>query len=221
MYLKAHQMENVFHPPLREYLSLMDYEPGELICSKGEQPQYLYVLMKGKIKIHTSSAEGKTLILSFKSPLEAIGDIEYIQGAEFLNTVQAVTPVTMIAIHHRWLNKYGKEHPPLLQFLLEIITQKFYIKSNLLSFNLMYPVEVRLASYLLSVSVDDSDVLITGNRSVFNLLDVANLIGTSYRHLNRVMQKFGEEGLVERHRGFIRILDKERLRAIANHNIYE
>jgi hypothetical protein len=36
---------------------------------------------------------------------------------------------SMIGVHHRWLKKYGSDHSPLLQFLLEIITQKFFIKS--------------------------------------------------------------------------------------------
>jgi CRP-like cAMP-binding protein len=127
----------------------------------------------------------------------------------------------MIGVHHRWLKKYGKDYSPLLQFLLEIITQKFYMKSNSLSFNLMYPVEVRLASYLLSVSFDESDSLLKGQLRSTSLRDAANLIGTSYRHLNRVIQQFCTEGLIERNKGFIIIKNREGLNALASHNIYE
>ncbi|WP_223067967.1 Crp/Fnr family transcriptional regulator [Paenibacillus caui] len=220
-YLHAHQIESIFNEPLIPYLSLYSYDQGELICSQGEPSQALYLLVKGKIKIYTTSAEGKTLILSFKTPLEVIGDIEYIQGIDFINTVQAVSSVCMIGVHHRWLKKYGKDYSPFLQFLLEIITQKFHIKSNHLSFNLMHPVEVRLASYLLSVSFDESDSLFQGQLSTFSLMDTANLIGTSYRHLNRVIQKFCAEGLIERNQGFILVKDREGLSELAGHNIYE
>jgi CRP-like cAMP-binding protein len=72
-----------------------------MICSQGEGAQYLYVLVKGKIKIYTSSAEGKTLILSFKTPLEVIGDLEYVQGIDFINTVEAVSSVIMVGVDHR------------------------------------------------------------------------------------------------------------------------
>lgn len=220
-YLLAHRIDTIFNEQIKPYLSLYSFDEGEPICSQGEASQYLYVLVKGKIKIFTTSAEGKTLILSFKTPLEVIGDIEYVRDIDFINTVEAVSPVIMIGIHHQWLKKYGNEYAPLLQFLLEIITQKFHIKSNSMRFNLMYPVEVRLASYLLSVSFDDSDSLFKGEISTSTLPDAANLIGTSYRHLNRVIHRFCTIGLVERNKGFITVKDRKRLSALANHNIYE
>lgn len=220
-YLHAFNIESVFHEQLIPHLSLYSFEQGELICSQGEPSQCLYVLVKGKIKIYTTSPEGKTLILSFKSPLEVIGDIEYIRDTDIINTVEAVSSVCMIGIHYRWLRKYGKDYSPLLQFLLENITRKFYVKSYSFSFNLMYPVEVRLASYLLSVSFDDTDSMFQGQLSTIHLKDVANLIGTSYRHLNRVIKQFCTDGLVERSKGFIIVKDKEGLHARASRNIYE
>ncbi|MWV42898.1 cyclic nucleotide-binding domain-containing protein [Paenibacillus sp. HJL G12] len=220
-YMKDHQLEAIFNEPLISHMCLFSYEKGELICSQGQPAQYLYVLVKGKIKVYNTSTEGKTLIISFKNALEMIGDIEYIQGADFINTVEAVTPVSMIGIHHQWLDAYGKDHMPLLKFLLKIITGKFYMKSNALSFNLMYPVEVRLASYILSVSFDPSDVLFRGQLSTSELRDAANLIGTSYRHLNRVILQLCNEGILERGKGYIHVRDRDRLTDIAGHSIYE
>ncbi|MGG1658832.1 Crp/Fnr family transcriptional regulator [Brevibacillus sp. NRS-1366] len=220
-YLHVHQLDSVFNEQLLPHLSLYRFKQGDLICSQGEPAQSLYVLVKGKVKIYTTSAEGKTLILSFKTPLELIGDIEYVRGTTNLNTVEAVTSVLMIGVQYRWLKKYGSGYVPFLQFLLEIITNKFYTKSNSMSFNLLYPVEVRLASYLLSVSFDESDALFKGQLGTANLSDAANLIGTSYRHLNRVIQQLCAEGLIERTKGVILVKDRERLAALASGNIYE
>ncbi|MEW9702227.1 Crp/Fnr family transcriptional regulator [Paenibacillus sp. SI8] len=172
-YLHAHGIENKFNEQIMPHLSLYLFHQGEAICSQGEPSQYLYVLVKGKVKIYTTSLDGKTLILSFKTPLDLIGDIEYIQGIDIMNTVEAVS------------------------------------------------VEVRLASYLLSVSFDESDCRFQGQFNTATLRDVANLIGTSYRHLNRVIQLFCKEGLIARNRGFILVKDRDGLRALANHNIYE
>ncbi|MCM3733682.1 cyclic nucleotide-binding domain-containing protein [Fictibacillus nanhaiensis] len=222
-YLNIHEIENIFNEEVKPYLSLYSFDHGELICSQGDPADCLYVLVKGKVKIFTTSPEGKTLILSFKKPLDSIGDIEYVQhGTEFINTVEAVSSVHMIGIHHRWLRKYASDHTPLLQFLLKVITQKFYIKSSSLSFNLLYPVEVRFASYLLSVCFEENNSLTTGRLSTGHLMDAANLIGTTYRHLNRVIQQLSKDGLVERHKGYILVKDKDGLSALASHNnIYE
>ncbi|GGB62972.1 Crp/Fnr family transcriptional regulator [Fictibacillus barbaricus] len=221
-YLGAYEIESIFNEDLRPYLALYRYDHGELICSQGDPYDYLYVLVKGKLKIFTTSPEGKTLILSFKTPLDVVGDIEYVQNTEIINTVEAVSEVHMIAVHHRYLKKFASDHTPLLKFLLDVITQKFYVKSSSLSFNLLYPVEVRFASYLLSVCFDESDALYSGKLSTGALIDAANLIGTSYRHLNRVIQHLSQEGLVERHKGFIVVKDRNGLSKLANHkNIYE
>jgi len=220
-YLHAYQIESIFNEQILSHLSLYSFDQGELICSQGEPSQYLYVLVKGKIKIYTTSAEGKMLILSFKTPLEAIGDIEYVRGTDTLNTVEAVSSVYMIGVHYRWLKKYARDYSPLLQFLLQIISQKFFIKSNSLSFNLMYPVEVRLASYILSVSFDETDSLFTGQLGTASLRDAANLIGTSYRHLNRVIKQLCTEGLIERNKELILVKDRKGLSALASGNIYE
>jgi CRP-like cAMP-binding protein len=215
-YLQTYKLETIFPKNLVPYLSLYNFKPGALICSQGEAAEFLYVLVKGKIKIFTSSAEGKTLILSFKTPLEVIGDLEYVQEIDFINTVEAVSPVCMIGVHHRWLKKYGSDHAPLLKFLLDIITKKFHTKSLSMSFNMMYPVEVRLASYLLSVSFAECE-----NQISISIKDAANLIGTSYRHLNRVITQFCKKGLIERNKGFIIVKDREGLRELAGDNIYE
>jgi len=213
-YIKMHQIDAIFTEQLLPHLALYSFDKGEFICSQGDPSQYLYILVEGKLKIYTSSPEGKTLILSFKTPLEVIGDLEYVQGIDFINTVEAVSSVMMIGVHHRWLKQYGHDHAPLLNFLLEIITKKFHLKNKSMSFNIMYPVEVRLASYLLSVSVEESELVIS-------IKDAANLIGTSYRHLNRVITQFCEEGLIERNRGFILVKNLEGLRNLAGGNIYE
>ncbi|GGO01655.1 Crp/Fnr family transcriptional regulator [Saccharibacillus kuerlensis] len=220
-YLSQHGLETIFHEPLRPHLSLYAFDPGEELCTQGAQADMLYVLVKGKIKIYTTSPEGRTLVISFKNPPEVVGDIEYLRDLNIINTVEAVSPVTVIGISGKMLKRWGEDHAPLLRFMLDIITKKFYIKSDFLSFNLMYPVEVRLASYLLSVCYDESDAGFEGRLSVSELTDTANLIGTSYRHLNRVIRKLSEEGMVERSGGYLHVRDRTHLEQLAGRNLYE
>lgn len=221
-YIQTYEIEPMLNKELLPYLTLYRYDHGELICSQGDPYENLFLLVKGKLKIFNTSPEGRTLILSFKTPLDVVGDIEYVKVTDFINTVEAVSEVHMIAIHHRWLKKFASDHTPFLNFLLKMITEKFYVKSSSLSFNLLYPVEVRFASYLLSVCFDESDAHYSGKLSTSHLMDAANLIGTSYRHLNRVIQHLSSEGLVERHKGFIVVKNRDGLSKVANHrNIYE
>ncbi|TYP69509.1 Crp/Fnr family transcriptional regulator [Paenibacillus methanolicus] len=221
-YLRDPQLAQVFPDVLVPHMSLRRFEQGELVCAQGERIEELFVLVKGKLKVYTNTAEGRTLVLCFKTPLEVIGDLEYFSETDVHNTVEAVGTVHTIAIPHKWLRKYGHDHAPLLDFLLRILTRKFLVKSSSTNLNLLYPVEVRLASYLLSVCFDETDADFRGRLPVRRLKDAANSMGTSYRHLNRVIQQFIESGLIEREDGHLVVLDKAGLQVkAADRNIYE
>lgn len=218
-YLQKYDLDKVLPEALWPHLVLFRFEPDEPLCLQGEEPEYLYFLVQGKVKVYTSSTEGKALLISFTTPLGIIGEIECLQGWENLNTVMTVTPVETIAIRKREIGQYLEE-ASFLRFLLDTVTQKFYRKSGALSFNLLYPVEARLASYLLSVSSGnekESSAVV----SMVNLKDISDLIGTSYRHLNRVLQSFSEEGLVERKDRMLVVKDRNGLMAVSGQNIYE
>ncbi|MCA1295566.1 cyclic nucleotide-binding domain-containing protein [Paenibacillus sp. alder61] len=220
-YLREYGLEPVLYEKIRPYCALYEYNRGDLICSQGESPEILYILVKGKLKVFTTNAEGKTLVISFKTALELVGDIEYVQETDILNTVEAVTGVHMIAVPYRILRRYGQEHAPLLQFLLKVITRKFYLKSNSISLNMMYPVDVRLASYLVAAFSDESHNPVSGLLSTAELKDVANLIGVSYRHLNRIILQFCSNGLLERKKGGLLVKNLDGLGKMAIRNIYE
>ena len=103
----------------------MSIRKCELICREGETSEYLYVLVEGKIKIFTTSPQDKTLVLCFKTPLEVVGDIEYVRESHIVNTVQAVSPVVMLRIHYRWLSELASDYAPLLQFCLKLSHTSF------------------------------------------------------------------------------------------------
>lgn len=218
-YYNRYELARVLPEQLKTHLALYRFEPEEALCLQGDEAHYLFLIVQGKVKVFTTSSEGNMLLINFMSPLGVIGEIECIRGVENLNTVTAVTEVVAIGLHKRWFEQYADE-APFLRFLLEMVTDKFYWKSLSLSFNLLHPVEVRLASYLLSVSVESGEgAPSTANLS--DLKDIAGMIGTSYRHMNRVLQSFQSQGLVERRRGVIVVKDRQGLSEVAGKNIYE
>lgn len=214
-YLKQFQLMELFPPGVRQEMTLATFKNGERLFSQDDEAHILYFLVKGKLKISMLSPEGKRLILAFKTPFDIVGDIEYVRNCPFINTVEAVTDIEVIGISHHILRKQLNENAAWLQFLLRTITQKFESKSRAMNFNLLYTVDVRVASYLLSMTPTQPVLDST------SLVDMADLIGTSYRHLNRVLQQFEQAGWLVKKRGKITLLDRKALLAQAGQNIYE
>ncbi|SFB09649.1 MULTISPECIES: Crp/Fnr family transcriptional regulator [unclassified Bacillus (in: firmicutes)] len=220
-YLDQFDLNSIFSREVKQKLSLYQFQQGDILCSKGDEIQHMYFLVKGKVKISTTSPEGKTLIVRFKTPLAVLGDIEYVKGMHIFNTVEAVTEGFTLGVHFNDLKSMKSNQLEFSQFLLEIITQKFYTESHAASFNMLYPVETRLASYLLSLSSDGEGSMFHEEMQTSNLTEIADVLGTSYRHLNRVVHKLNEEGIIRRKRGALYIADLPRLRERAEGNIYE
>jgi CRP/FNR family putative post-exponential-phase nitrogen-starvation transcriptional regulator len=78
------------------------------------------------------------------------------------------------------------------------------------SINLRYPVEDRLASYLLAST--DGEGWILGTE---DLGELADFLGASYRQLARVVRRFRNRGILDRTRGRIRVLDRSKLQPLA------
>lgn len=214
-FLKRHGLTSLFPQQVQQVMYLENLAAGERLLSQGDDSEALFLLVEGKLKISMLSPEGKRLILAFKTPFDLVGDIEYVQQCPLINTVEAVTDIRVIRIPYEVLRKEMGDHAAWLQFLLTTITRKFEMKSYAMNFNLLYPVDVRLASYLLSMTPIQPDL------EAPSLVDMADLIGTSYRHLNRVLLQFQQAGWIAKKRGKITILDRTSLLAQAGQNIYE
>lgn len=214
-YLQQFGLSDLFPDHVREEMYVATYTSGERLFSQSDEADTLYFLIKGKLKISMLSPEGKRLILAFKTPFDIVGDVEYVRDCQFINTVEAVTDIVVIGISYEALHKNMADNAAWLYFLLRTITRKFETKARAMNFNLLYTVDVRVASYLLSM---------TPNRQLLestSLIDMADLIGTSYRHLNRVLQQFEQAGWIMKKRGKITLLDRAALLEQAGQNIYE
>ncbi|TKI84141.1 winged helix-turn-helix domain-containing protein, partial [Bacillus wiedmannii] len=86
---------------------------------------------------------------------------------------------------------------------------------------LLYPVEVRVASYLLSISTDSNGNMYKKDLDATSISSIADFIGVSYRHVIRVLQKFYKEKLIEKKNGVIVIKDFFKMKEVAKDNIYE
>ena len=77
------------------------------------------------------------------------------------------------------------------------------------SVNILYPLENRLASYILASYTNED------NNNTENLTQIAEFLGTSYRHLLRVVKEFELEKIIKRDNKKLVILDKDKLEDLA------
>lgn len=220
-YIRRFGLEAIFDPDVIERMELRRFEKGELICKSSAELRHLYFLVTGKVKISSFLENGKSLLLRFNKPLSVLGDVEFLNQFQVRCNVESVTETRLIAVTFEVLNRFAYDNPRFLRFIIQNLSDKLYRSSLSASINLLYPLEKRLAGYLLSISSDENNLPCGNDIMNLKMTELASFFGTSYRHLNRVINSLITKNVLKKEKGKIIISDFQKLKELSGGNLYE
>ena len=213
-YIKMHEMENLFSDNMKDHMTLYMFNKNEYICREAEHLENMYFLVQGKAKVSKHLENGKSLLLCFYSPFTIIGDVEFIRNDVTDCSVQAIESTYCIGINFNIVRSKLIKDCKFLLKTCEYLGDKLTEGSNNSSINLLYPLENRLASYIVAFANTDNDKI---NEFTFkeSYIEIAELLGTSYRHLSRTLNKFCLEGIIKKYDKKYVIEDFDKLLCLA------
>lgn len=181
---------------------LINYERNEKITSQLEKLTNLFIILEGKARIIQQEPNGKSLILQFLEPGDFIGELTIVQAEESPKDVVAIGKVRCLAIPLAIVEEHLWKMAEFSQFIARYIGKKLLLRmehfSNAQSFELKY----RLAALLLEVAVAD--------QYTENNTQIADYLGTSYRHLTHTFKYLRENGYITKNQtGYL--IDPEKL----------
>ncbi|WML32721.1 cyclic nucleotide-binding domain-containing protein [Clostridium sp. OS1-26] len=187
-FIRKYNLEKVLKENIIEQMELISFSKGEVVCSNDSELRYMFFLVEGKIKTYTLHDNGKSILLGFSYPLSVLGDVELFTDYNVICNVESIDKSTFIAIKMEKLRTYAYEDAIFLKFIIENLSSKLYSTTSATSINLLYSFETRLASYLLSMSNYNDNLSDYIEIKIPKLTEIAPLLGTSYRHLNRTVK---------------------------------
>ncbi|WP_339290508.1 cyclic nucleotide-binding domain-containing protein [Paenibacillus sp. FSL E2-0201] len=214
-------LDGIFSPMVTHKMELRRYADEEKLCLVGDQLDGMFILVEGKLKIQTLLPNGKSMLVRFTNPISVIGDVELLHRFPVKNQVESVGESLILFAGRRLLLRELEENTALLRFLVGELSHKLHTLGQASALNLLYPVENRFASYLMSLFADKNGDRRVEEIRTSSLIETAELLGTSYRHLNRIVRRFIDEGIIARNRGRLSVLDEGKLAELANGNLYE
>jgi len=199
-------------------LEILTYEKREYIISESEPIEHMFFLLSGKVKVYKEYENGKTLLLQFVDGLCSMGDVEYINGLTLANgSVSAVNEVKLFKISYEELDKRYKTCYEFREYMIKHLSMRFLSSHSKTGLNLIYSMQTRLASYILSMNNKTTKNIVM----LKNLQELSDNLGTSYRHLHRTLKELSDSLIIKREKNKITILDKSKLKVLARGNIYE
>lgn len=211
LYIERHRLGRILSPELLSSLELRRYDRGQRIIGAGEPVDGLYFFVEGRAKVYSQMENGSSLLVRFYGPFDILGDVELFSFDSFILNVETLENTVCLFLDKRIIKDRAGANSALLEELCARLGRKLAEFNASAAINLRYPVENRLASYLLAVECAEE----CRTLGTENLGELADLLGSSYRQLSRVLRLFKDEGILEEKWGSIRVLDRGRLEALA------
>lgn len=203
-YVARYAMDRFLNANLLRHLRLYQFPMYSHIYMEQDEQHQLYFLVEGQVQCSYYHLNGKLAVLALSNPFMVIGDVEILSDDPLYSNVIATRPTTMLGLSREAVQQYGANDPRFLRFLIDQLREKLY-KSNSLQTGHVLPVAGRLALYLLSQPLD-GDALILPDKDV-----LASLLGTTTRHLNRVLRDLVNAGAITDDYPRVRVLAYEQL----------
>ena len=87
--------------------------------TEGEASDHVIVLLVGRAKVSSYTAEGKEVVLAVRGPGDLLGELSAFDGEPALATVSALEPIEALIIPSERFTRFLEDHPRLAILLLQ------------------------------------------------------------------------------------------------------
>jgi hypothetical protein len=186
---------------------------GSILFKEGDEGEHLYVIIDGKLKLGTSSGDGRENLLSILGPGEMFGELSLFDPGPRTSTATAVTDSKLLSLSHEKVIPWLRQNPEVSLQLLTRLSQRLRRTNEAVGDLVFSDVPGRVAKAL----IDLGDRF--GKTSAEGLLvnhdltqeELAQLVGASRETVNKALADFAGRGWLKLDGRSVLITDVERL----------
>jgi len=189
------------------------YPQGAVLFVEGQAPRGVYVICSGRVKLSTTSRDGKTLILRIAEPGEVLGLHATVSGKPYELTGETLQPCQLDFIRRDDFLRLLQHHADACLNAAQHLSQNCQSAYEMIrSLGLSHSVSEKLARLLLEWA-SDGETTKEGIRIKIALTheEIAQLIGTSRETVTRVLSEFREKKFAQLRGSTLMILNKPAL----------
>jgi CRP/FNR family transcriptional regulator len=200
-------------PTLQEFEKIKyasAYPPGAVLFVEGQAPRGVYLICAGRVKLTTTSRDGKTLILRIANAGELLGLHATVSGKAYELTAETLQACQLDFIKRDDFLKFLQNHGDACLHAAQHLSHNVQNAYEMIrSLGLSHSVSERMARLLLEWS-DDAEETKDGLRIKIALTheEIAQLIGTSRETVTRVLSEFRQKKLAELRGSTLMIRDR-------------
>jgi CRP/FNR family transcriptional regulator, cyclic AMP receptor protein len=198
---------------LRASMETIKLGKGTVLFSEGDEGDHLYVIVEGKLKLGTSSGDGRENLLSVLGPGEMFGELSLFDPGPRTATATAVTDVRLLSLGHDKVIPWVTQHPQVALDLLGRLSQRLRRTNEVVGDLVFSDVPGRVAKALIDLGERFGKETSEGLYVNHDLTqeELAQLVGASRETVNKALADFAGRNWIRLDGRAVLILDVERL----------
>jgi len=184
---------------LNEIKSTAVYPKGAMLFIEGQQPRGVFVLCAGKVKLSTTSREGKTIITKVSDAGDVLGLNAVVSNRPYEVTAEMMEPGQANFIPRDSLLHYLKDYPDVAMKVAQQLSRNYYTAyEEIRTLGLAASPSEKFAKLLLTWSSKNTSE--DGSAQVKLTLtheEVAEMIGTTRETVSRLFSEFKKKQLMQ------------------------
>jgi CRP-like cAMP-binding protein len=198
---------------LRVSMDSVKINKGAILFKEGDSGEHVYVIVEGKLKLGTSSGDGRENLLSILGPGEMFGELSLFDPGPRTSTATAVTDARLLSLSHAKLIPWLRENPDVSLQLLARLAQRLRRTNEAVGDLVFSDVPGRVAKALIDLGERFGKQTPEGLFVQHELTqeELAQLVGASRETVNKALADFAGRGWLRLDGRAVLITDLERL----------
>lgn len=184
---------------------MVKVDAREILFSKGDPGDRLYLVAKGMIRIGVLSADGREVTYGLIKPGQLFGEIAVLDGKDRSADATAMEATELIALERKDIHAFLHNHPVQALHLIEVLCDRIRKADNQLEDMVFLSLPSRLAKHLLMLEQTLGTKAKPSAPSVIKLSqqEIADHLGISRESVNKILSKWEAAAIVTLGRGQI------------------
>lgn len=191
---------------------------GQELFHKGDRGSQVFVILSGRLKVMTTSAEGDDIMFGIMDPGEVFGELGLLleEGIRTA-TIVAVDACELLVIDRREFLPFLQAHPEAATKLLESLALRLRRISEFVEDTHFLNLPSRLAKRLVGLAKRYGREATGGVKIDLHVsqTELGDMVGTTRESINKLVRSWAQEGLVSMENGYITIHRPQEIQAMA------
>src|SRR5579872_4979226 len=195
---------------------LRTYHKHEFIVREGDPGGTFYIILDGSVAVTRVASDGRETILSILKSNDFFGEMSLFDSSLRSASIKTLSDVKVGVIDEKAFLEVLERSPKIARYLVTALSQRLRAANQLIAATTSQDIRARLASLLLNLSQSFGEKADNGVKITLRLTnqEMANMIGTTRETVNRTLNRFWDEKLIDMRTSHVIVVEPEKLRSL-------